>query len=111
MGHLDDGADTASFFAEHHGMKSIELYLAARIGLVPALVFEPLQFEQIAAAVGEPAGGEEAGQSLVGLREREEDVADRHREEPLVDGDVAGCERLEFGGGLCWRCGRGLDGD
>ena len=93
MRHLDDGADAAALLAEHHGVKVVELHLAAGVRLVAALVLEALQLEAVAAAVRQPAGGKEAGQSLVGLRERQEEVAHRHREEPLVAGDEVRCAR------------------
>ena len=89
--HLDDGADTAPLLAQHDGMEPVELDLAAGIRLVAALVFKPLQLEPVAAAVGEPSGRQEAGQALVSLRQSQEQVAHRHREEPLVSGEEIGC--------------------
>ena len=90
MRHFDDGADAPALIAEHDRVKVVELHLAAGVRLVAALVLEPLQLEAIAAAIRQPAGGEEAGQPCLGLRERKEKVAHRDREEPLVAGEQVG---------------------
>ena len=88
--HFDDGADAAAFLAEHDGVQVVEFDLGAGIGLVAALVLQPLQLQPVARPVRQPAGGQEAGQAAFRLRQRQEQVAHRHGEEPFVPGDQIG---------------------
>ena len=62
----------------------IEFDFAARIRLVAKLVLQALDADCIDAAVGQPARQKEAAQPRTCLREHEERVAHRRREEPLV---------------------------
>ena len=107
MRHFDNGTDAPALVAEHHGMEVVKLDLGARIRLVAALVLESLDLEPVAAAVRQPAGGEETGKAFIGLCEREEEVAHRDREEPLVAGEEVGRAGAATGGGRPRRGYRG----
>ncbi len=56
--------------------------------MVAELVLQALDVEGVAAAVGQDARHQEAGQALVGLGEHEEEVGHRRRAEPLVAGQL-----------------------
>jgi hypothetical protein len=95
--HLDDRRHAAAGFADEPTGRPVELHLAGGVGPVAELVLEPLHPEDVAAAVGEHPGDEEAGDALLQLGEDEEQVAHRRRGEPLVAGQrvtaVGPCDR------------------
>src|SRR5439155_13861036 len=86
--HLDDGGHTAPFVPDETGPRAVELDLGRRVGPVPELVLEALEPERVPRAVGPPAREEEAREAALRLRQDEEHVAHRRREEPLVAGQL-----------------------
>ena len=67
--HFDDRGDAASLFAHALSPRVAILDLARGVRAVPQLVFETLDGEDVAAAVGPPARHEETRQSTFGLRQ------------------------------------------
>ena len=82
--HLDDRRHAASGLAHHARPGAVQLDLRGGVGVVAELVLQALDVEGVAAAVGEDARQQEAGQALVGLGEHQEHVGHRRRAEPLV---------------------------
>ena len=95
--HLDDGGDAPALGSEPSRPGAVELDLGRGVGAVAELVLEALDAEDVAGAVVEHPGDDEAGQPALGLGEHEEHVAHRRRAEPLVPGQgvlAVGRERL-----------------
>jgi hypothetical protein len=88
--HLDDGAHAPALVADELAPGVEQLDLARRVGPVAELVLEPLDADGVAAAVGEPARHEEAGEPAGGLGQHQEGVGHRRRAEPLVAGEAVG---------------------
>ncbi|MCG3188672.1 MAG: hypothetical protein LKCHEGNO_00797 [Burkholderiaceae bacterium] len=86
--HRQDLRHAAAFVADAPRHRVVELDLAAGVGLVAQLVFQPLDAQHVGRAVGQPARHEVAAQPAGGLREHQEGVAHRRRQEPLVAGDA-----------------------
>jgi hypothetical protein len=86
--HLEDLRDAAAFLADQPGRRAVELDFGAGVGLVAQLVLQALDADRVAAAVGQHARQEQAAQAGRGLRQHQEGVAHRRREEPLVAGDA-----------------------
>ena len=108
--HLDDRRHAAALLADQPRPGAAELDLARGVGAVAELVLEALDVDRVALAVGREARHQEARQPAVGLREDEERVAHRRREEPLVAGDLvlgAGPAAVQRAApSSCWRARR-----
>src|SRR5487761_492486 len=82
--HLDDGPHSLPCFADQPRERAIKLDLARGVGAIAELVFQTLDVEGVAGAIGEDARQQEAGQAARSLGEHQEGVAHRRRTEPLV---------------------------
>ena len=82
--HLDDGAHARALVADPQRVRAGELDFARCIGAVAKLVLEPLQPERIDRAIGPKTRHEEAGEPALRLRQHQEGVAHRRRQEPFV---------------------------
>ena len=90
MGHGERRLDALALLADQPAQRAAIFDLARSVGAVAALVLEALDQQAIARAVGQPARQKETRQAAVGARQRDEDIAVRHREEPLVAVDEVG---------------------
>ncbi len=85
--HLENRLDTATFLADQQSIRVLENHFTGSVGVVPEFVFQTLQQQRIDRAVGQEARHEEAGQAPRRLRQHQECIAHRGREEPLVTGE------------------------
>jgi hypothetical protein len=88
MHHRQDRRYTAPRLAHQMRQRAVILDLGRGIGAVPELVLQPHQVDGVARAVGQPAWDEEAGETGLGLRERQEPVGHGRGAEPLVPGQA-----------------------
>ena len=88
--HPDDRLDAAALLADEAARDGVELDLRRGQRARAQLVLEPLDPEAGLAALAAGALDQEAGEALVGLGERQEDVARGVGAEPLVAGDLPG---------------------
>jgi hypothetical protein len=86
--HLDDRRHATALLAHEARPGTLQLDLGRGIRAVAELVFEPLDAEPVARAVGEDARQEEAAEPGPRLGEHEEGVAHRRGAEPLVAGQL-----------------------
>ena len=82
--HGQDLRHAAPLLADEPGERAVELHLRAGVGVVAELVLQSLDRDRVDRAVGAPARQEQAAQTLRRLRQHQEGVAHRRREEPLV---------------------------
>ncbi len=100
-GELDaghEGGDPVALPADPPSEGAVELHLHRRIRAIAELVLEALKLQRVHRPVRPEARDEKGRGPVLGLREREEGVAHRRRDEPLVSGDrVAVLRRLRAG--------------
>ncbi len=77
----------AAFLADAPGESVGEFNFARGVGAVAELVLEPLKMQRVDRTVGTETRHEETRQSLWGLRQHQERVTHRRREEPFVADD------------------------
>ncbi len=87
MGHLKNGGDAAPFLAHDPRLQPPEFHLRRSIGAVAAFLLQPLQEQEIAAAIIPPALGEKAGGPGLRAGQRKKQIRHRHREEPFMAGE------------------------
>ena len=98
--HVDDGGDAAPFLADRPRIGAVEFDLGRSVGAVAELVLQPLQMQRVDAAVRQEARHQKARQAIWRLRQDEEGVRHRRRQEPLVAGDAvfaAAADQLGLG--------------
>ena len=83
-GHFDDDRDAAALLADQLCSGAVEFHFARSIGAVAELVLEPEDMDRVALPVRRPARQQEAAQAFRRLRQHQEGVAHRRRQEPFV---------------------------
>src|ERR1700722_10171181 len=78
MVHLEPCTNTVAGLANEVGDDTAEFDLGRSVGPVAALVFESLDLQAIAGAVGQPAGDHKTGYTLFRSCKRQEHVRVRH---------------------------------
>ena len=82
--HFEDGGDAAPLVADAMRPRAAELDFRRGVRPVAELVFQPQQPERILRTIGPVPRQQEAGQPIRCLREHQEGIGHRRREEPLV---------------------------
>jgi len=88
--HFDDGRHAAPFLAHHPGQGAAQFGFAGGVGGVAHLLFQALHLHRVLAAVRPPARQQEARESARRLRQHQEGVAHRRRDEELVAHQLVG---------------------
>ena len=99
--HFDDRRHAAAFLADHPGESAAQLGFAGGVGGVGAFFLQPQHLHRVFFAVGPPARQQETGQAARRLRQGQEKVAHRRRNEKLVSDQFIG---------LAWPLDRNREG-
>ena len=91
--HLDDGANATTFLAHHPRQRAAQLGLARRVRDVAHLALQSQHLHRVLAAVGPPTRQQEARQPAGRLRQHQERIAHRRRDEILVADELVGSAR------------------
>ena len=86
--HVEDGRDATPGLADQPRRRFVELDLCGGVGAVAELVLEAHQPHAVARSVGQQTRHEETRQPVRRLRQHQESVAGRRRQEPLVPGQA-----------------------